>query len=192
MLLEKINTAGGPVFYISPQLREAGVPHAFSTRLGGLSPPPFDSLNLGNPSGGVRDDRNRILDNYALLERAAGLAERERCWLHQVHGKTVVNVLRGCGHDNAAQGDALVTGDSSRTLSVRVADCCPVLLCTSDGRHVAAVHSGWRGAVANVVSEALRMLLERRNADGLSASAGDVLAAIGPCIGFEAFEVGPH
>jgi YfiH family protein len=65
--------------------------------------------------------------------------------------------------------------------SVRVADCVPVLLAAADGRTVATVHAGWRGVIAGVVTAALAELRSR-----------DVVAAIGPCIGFDAFEVGPE
>ena len=152
---------------------------------------PFDSLNLGNPSGDVRDDRERILKNYRLLEEAAGFGGRERCWLHQIHSDVVAIVSRDQAHDNSAQGDALVTSDRSFTLSVRVADCCPVLLTTDDGRRVAAIHSGWRGTVSDVTGATLALFVPP--CDGvLAASPKNVIAAIGPCIGLDAFEVGPE
>ena len=187
MRLEKINHSSGPVFYISPQMREAGVPHAFSTRIGGGSSGPFDSLNLGNPSGDVLDDRARILDNYRLLEKAAGLEGRQRCWLHQIHSTVSARVSGKFPHDHNAQGDALTTCTPSFSLSVRVGDCCPVLLASDDGKNVAAIHSGWRGTVGGASTVALTDLMTM---SGLSPN--NFLAAIGPCIGFDAFEVGPE
>lgn len=178
------------MFYVSPQLREAGVPHAFSTRLGGVSSAPFDSLNLGNPGGDVRDERARIFENYARLEKAAGLDGRERCWLHQIHSDAVAQISRAAAHDSCAKGDALITSDPTRVLCVRVADCCPVLLASTDGHSVAAIHSGWRGTIAGVAVAALNAPLKSRAAEGREMSVQNVLAAIGPCIGFEAFEVG--
>lgn len=183
-MLERQISADGVVTYVSPLLRRVGVPHAFSTRIGGVSPKPFDSLNLGNPSGcDVRDDSDRIRQNYRLLLRAAGCEGRELLAVYQVHAAGVVQVKRGTPHDNDTKGDALVTDDPDRVLSVRVADCVPLLLGTGDGRAVAAVHAGWRGVVANIASEALGMLRDH----------GDhIVAAIGPAIGFDAFEVGPE
>ena len=189
MLLEKISHPLGPIFYVSPQLRDAGIPHAFSTRIGGCSSGPFDSLNLGNPVGDIRDDRERILDNYRSLEKAAGLDGRERCWLHQIHSAVVANISRDTPHDNAAQGDALTTRDPAYTLSVRVADCCPVLLASTDGKRVAAIHSGWRGTVGDISGAALNSLL-RPGENETPLAPKNVLAAIGPCIGFDAFEIG--
>jgi YfiH family protein len=183
-MLERVTSADGVVTYVSPLLRDVGVPHAFSTRIGGISPPPFDSLNLGNPSGcEVRDDSQRIRHNYGLLLRAAGCEGRELLAVYQVHGGGVVHVRRGEAHDNDTKADALVSDDPERVLSVRVADCVPVLLTTGDGRAVAAVHAGWRGVVAGVAVSALKALADHGN---------HVVAAIGPSIGFDAFEVGPE
>ena len=174
------------VYYASPLLERAGVQHAFSTRLGGISAPPFDSLNLGNPSGcDVQDDYPRIYQNYDLLQAAVGLAGRERCWVHQVHGGAVVEIPRGEPFESGAKADAMVSDDAGRILAVRVADCVPVLLATADGTRVAGIHAGWRGVTAEVVPAAYRVLLRER-------ATATILAAIGPCIGFESFEIGPE
>ena len=104
--------------------------------------------------------------------------------MHQNHGSRVVRLAKNLRHDNDTKGDALVSDDSSRMISVRVADCVPVLLATKDGKTVAAVHAGWRGIVAGVVIESLNTILTG------GSTADDVIAAIGPSISFEAFEVG--
>jgi YfiH family protein len=185
-VLHRHTAANGVVYYASPLLERAGVPHAFSTRVGGVSPPPFDSLNLGNPSGcDVQDDYPRIYQNYDLLQAAAALSDRTRCWVHQVHGGTVIDLPRGAAFESGVKADAMVSDDESRILAVRVADCVPVLLSTRDGRRVAAIHAGWRGVIAEIVPAAVRMLLREARVE-------DIVAAIGPCIGFEAFEVGPE
>lgn len=187
-MLERITAADGVVFYRSPLLAGVGVPHGFSTRLGGVSRGPFDSLNLGNPNGcPAQDDRANIAANYARLHAAVGLAGRERAYVHQVHADAVATARAGGPFDCSAQADAVACDDSSRAAAVRVADCVPVLLATADGRAVAAVHAGWRGVVAGVVAravEAVRGLPAGRDAP--------LLAAIGPAIGFDAFEVGPE
>jgi hypothetical protein len=183
-MLERVTSVDDVVTYVSPLLRGVGVPHGFSTRIGGISPPPFDSLNLGNPSGcEVRDDSDRIRQNYRRLLQAAGCEGRELLAVYQVHGGGVAHVPRGRAHDNDTKADALVSDDPARVLSVRVADCVPVLLSTGDGRAVAAIHAGWRGVVAGVAMSALKALANHGN---------HVLAAIGPSIGFDAFEVGPE
>ena len=180
-MLERRIASNGVVFYESSLLRSRGVPHAFSTRLGGMSPRPFDSLNLGNPSACDRqDDYERIYDNYRMLQGAIGVDGRMRCWVHQVHGGEVAVVERGRPFESGVKADAMIGDDPAKVLAVRVADCVPVLLGSDDGRRVAAVHAGWRGVVAGIVPNAVRAL------------ASNVVAAIGPCIGFDHFEVGPE
>jgi YfiH family protein len=181
-MLQRQTDSHGPIYYTSPLLTRAGVSHAFSTRLGGLSPAPFDSLNLGNPNGcAVQDDYERIYDNYRLLQSAIGCASHTRLWVHQVHGGDVADARRGVAFENGAKADAIVSDDPQRLLAVRVADCVPVLLSSGDGRIVSAIHAGWRGVIADVVTHAI---------EALRCDSKDILAAIGPCIGFEAFEVG--
>ena len=85
------------------------------------------------------------------------------------------------------KADAMVTDDTSRLVSVKYADCVPILMSSADGGAVAAVHAGWRGVVAGVVPAAVKRLAER---SGKPAST--LAAAIGPCIGFDRFEVGPE
>ena len=174
----------GVVFYVSPLLCAARVSHAFSTRLGGISPPPFDSLNLGNPNGcDIADDYERIWENYRILHRAAGCDLEKPCRVHQVHGAGVVRVHPGQEFDTNIKADALVTDDPARVLSVRVADCVPILIASRAGDRVAAIHAGWRGVVAGVVGRAFSELAGHSPAE-------EFVAAVGPCIGCEAFEVG--
>jgi YfiH family protein len=185
-MLQRRTAANGVTFYASPLLERRGVPHAFSTRLGGISPAPFDSLNLGNPNGcAVQDDYERVWQNYRRLEAAAGCPGRELCYVHQVHGAALVRAEAGKSFDTSAKADAVIGADPARVLSIRVADCVPILLATDDGRTVAAVHAGWRGVIAGAVPAALDAMRE-------SATCANVVAAIGPCIGGEAFEVGPE
>jgi hypothetical protein len=185
--MERRTATNGVVYYVSPLLERRRVPHAFSTRLGGTSPPPFDSLNLGNPSGcATQDDYGRIYANYDLLQSAIGVAGRSRCWVHQVHGGTVVEVTEN--FESGVKADAMVTGDASKILAVRVADCVPVLLASDEGKHVAAIHAGWRGVVAEIVPAAIAAVRSQLREPHCDTSR--IIAAIGPSISLDAFEVG--
>jgi YfiH family protein len=187
MSLARRTGSNGVVYYASPLLEARGIAHAFSTRIGGISPPPFDSMNLGNPNGcAVQDQNERIAENYRRLMHAAGCENLPRFYLHQIHGN-VVAVVDGTDFSNSAKGDALVTRRADYVLSVRIADCCPVLLATPDGHAVAAIHAGWRGAVGGVIKAAISKLIEIADVNPAS-----LIAAVGPCIGFDAFEVGPE
>ncbi len=190
---------GSAVF--SRLLTEMGVPHAFSTRHGGVSSGMFDSLNFGNPGelpSAERDPATNIRANWGRLVSAIAVGVpgsepdgREIVEVHQVHGDAVVRVSRGAATPRDAAGrdlkaDALVTDDPARLIAVRVADCAPVLLASGNGRVVGAVHAGWRGVVGCVAVAAIREM----RASGVNPR--EMAAAIGPCIGPDAFEVGPE
>ena len=156
MLQERKNELG-LVYYASEKLERLGVRHAFSTRIGGISPPPFDSLNLGNPNGcPVQDDYDRIWANYARLTSSIGCGTEPPLRVHQVHGREVATVEPSNDFDTDCKADALVSRDCQRVISVRTADCVPVLLCCGDGSIVAAVHAGWRGIVTGVIPAAVQ------------------------------------
>jgi polyphenol oxidase len=185
-MLERRTASNGVTYYASPLLERTGVPHAFSTRLGGVSTGPFRSLNLGNPNGcAVQDDSGHVRENYRRLHAACGCDRRELCHAHQVHGAAVVRAEAGRAFDTSVKADALVGSDPARVLSVRTADCVPILLATEGGTTVAAIHAGWRGVIAGAVPAALA-------AAGGDETAPTCVAAIGPCIGGDAFEVGPE
>lgn len=175
----------------SSLLHGAGIPHAFSTRIGGVSPAPFDSLNLGLADApGQADAWVHVQANWTRLLHACGLADRDLIRARQVHGTVVLHADREPGVARSeppfAEADALVTAHAGHAISVRVADCAPVLLADPVAGVVAAVHAGWRGVVGGIVPAAVGDLLQR------SAHPERMVAAIGPCIGGDAFEVGPE
>lgn len=105
--------------------------------------------------------------------------------LRQIHSAIVVRPAgdsQECG-----EGDALITTEPGRLLTVRTADCVPILLVDPETRAVAAVHAGWRGVVAGVLPQSVA-----RMRDHFGTVPGKLLAAIGPCIREESFEVGPE
>lgn len=166
------------------------VPHAFTTRVGGISTGVFSSLNFGNPGdlpAPQRDPASNIAANFESTLAAIGCTGREVIEVYQIHGPVVHTVRPGqpahpTPHDTRA--DAIVTDDPSRVLVIRTADCAPVLLASADGRIVAAVHAGWRGVLAGIVPNTVAAMRE--------LGATDIAASIGPCIGPDAFEVGPE
>jgi purine-nucleoside/S-methyl-5'-thioadenosine phosphorylase / adenosine deaminase len=184
-MLEKRTYPNGVVAFVSPLLAAAGVPHAFSTRVGGVSKGAFDSLNLGNPSGSpIRDADANITANYNRLFEAVGLRGRQLCRVHQVHGRELVLLRPGDTPPHGKQADALLTDSPEMTLSIRTADCVPILAADRKGRLVAAIHAGWRGVVAGVLPATLSAMHH------LGIEPKEMVVAIGPCIGLEAFEVG--
>ncbi len=159
----------------------AGVQALCSTRLGGVSAPPWDRLNLGNHVGDdpVAVDRNRALWAERLEARPV--------FLQQVHG-TGVLALEARTPDGA-QADACFTTRPGLACTMMVADCLPVLLCDARGgdhARVGAAHAGWRG-LAGAASDTGQGVLEALAAHFDPAH---TLAWLGPCIGPQAFEVG--
>lgn len=151
---------------------------AITTRSGGASGAPFDSLNLADHVG---DDPACVAENRRRLREALTLPA-EPFWLHQVHGCDVADAdVASTGSPCAA--DAAVATQPGRVCAVLTADCLPVLFCSRAGDWVAAAHAGWRGLAAGV--------LERAVARAPVPPAG-VLAWLGPAIGPGAFEVGPE
>ncbi len=172
------------VYYASALLEAIGVRHAFSTRIGGISPPPFDSLNLGNPNGcEVQDDYDRIWANYSLLLSCIGCPTEPPLRVHQVHGNEISEVQSGKNFDTNCKADAILSHDSRRVISIRTADCVPILISSDDGSVVATVHAGWRGIIAEVIPKTVKRMM---------GDPATLRAAIGPCIGMDAFEVGPE
>lgn len=157
--------------------------HGFTTRAGGVSAPPFDTLNLGGKWG---DDAAAVSENRRRVERAV---RGPIAVARQVHGTTVVRVR--AGDDPAAlarvDADALCTGAAGLVLGVFVADCIPALLVDPHTGASAAVHAGWRGTVAGVLPAAVRALSAE-----FGARPGDLRVALGPAIGPCCFEVGPE
>lgn len=180
------------VILTSALLASRGVPHAFSTRRGGVSRGIFASLNFGNPmdlAEGERDPIENIGENFRRVLAAAGVPGREVVQVYQVHGGRARVFRVGDASRDAGprdfKADAMVSDDPSRALAVRVADCAPILIAGSRGSRsvVAAVHAGWRGVVAGVVHGAIKELRV--------LEAANLAAAIGPCICDRCFEVGP-
>jgi len=153
----------------------AGVRAVFTTRAGGVSEPPFDSLNLGLLSGDAPDAVER---NRARLAADIGLPGTP-AWLAQVHGTRVV--AAGDVMPDATEADASWTDRPGEVCAVLVADCLPVLLCDRDATCVAAAHAGWRGLAGDVLGATVATM---------PAAPQALQAWLGPAIGPAAYEVG--
>ncbi len=154
----------------------AAFPHGFTTRRGGVSPPPWDALNLG---GSVGDDPARVTENWRRLEAATGLLFAR---VRQVHGARVVHLDAASAPTEEA--DAVVSTEAGLAACVSVADCVPVLVADPGSGAVCAVHAGWRGTLARIAAEAVRAFARIS-----SAPPARLLAAIGPSIGPCCYEV---
>ena len=188
-MLNRITYPNGVCLYHSPLLTRAGVRHAFTTRIGGVSTGPYASLNLGQQEHAPESDRAvHIAANFRRVREAIGAQKLVRVEVKQVHGAEVwVPPADPIKPQQVPEADAIATDRPNALLCVRVADCVPVLLASDTGLVVAAVHAGWRGILAGVVPAACRTLR-----DHFDIRPSRLLAAVGPCISVEHFEVGPE
>lgn len=154
---------------------------AESTRHGGVSPAPYASLNLGKRTD---DAPENVEENRRRFGAAAGFRPEQLAWSYQIHGVEVRRVEAAGGFSGY---DALVTQRPGVVLAVSVADCAPVLVYDMRQKAVAAIHAGWRGAVAGIVPKTLQAM-----AEWFGTRSGDCLAYVGTCIDECSFEVGPE
>ncbi|MDT5146869.1 MAG: purine-nucleoside/S-methyl-5-thioadenosine phosphorylase / adenosine deaminase [Mycobacterium sp.] len=150
-----------------------------TTRAGGVSPPPFDSFNLGDHVG---DDPAAVAANRARLAAAIGLGADRVVWMNQVHGDRV-EVVDGPRDTPLQDTDAVVTRMPRLALAVVTADCVPVLLADARAGVVAAVHAGRVGAQRGVVARTVEAMLEQ------GAHAADISALLGPAVSGRNYEV---
>ena len=143
---------------------------AFTTRVGGVSEGPFESLNLGLKTD---DDPARATENRRRACAAVGAEPGRLALNYQVHGTTVNRAVAG---SRGVHGDALWTDEPDTPIAALSADCLAIVLV--NGASVAVVHAGWRGLLAGVVENAV------------AAIGGEVAAMIGPAIGPCCYEVG--
>ncbi len=155
----------------------AGVRAAFTTRLGGVSEPPWDSFNVGAHVG---DSPAAVAANRARLSTLLNLPA-EPAWLSQVHGIAVHDLDGAPAAVRPPTADAVVTREPGRVCVIMVADCMPVLFATRDGSRIAAAHAGWRGLASGVLEQTVH---------ALGSSGGELIAWLGPAISREHFEVG--
>lgn len=160
-----------------------GLRHAFFTREGGVSRGIFESLNCSFSSG---DDRAAVAENRRRAMAELGLGAAALATVYQVHGAAVVRVEQPWPQGERPRADAMLTTSKGVALGILTADCAPVLLADERAGIVAAAHAGWRGALSGVI-EATVAAMRREG-----ANLAHMIAAIGPAIGFNSYEVGPE
>jgi YfiH family protein len=172
--------------YLTFEIFPKNVIHAVFTRQGGFSPEPWKSLNVG---GTVGDERQRVRENRYRSFAAIG-RERESLFdVWQVHSADVV--IANAPHPRLNdppefKADAMLTDNPSVTLFMRFADCTPILLYDPVRKVVGVVHAGWLGTVRHAAGQTVKNMQA-----AFGSRPADILAAIGPSIGPDHYEVGP-
>lgn len=151
---------------------------AQSTRLGGVSPAPFASMNLGMS---VNDSKENVIGNRTLFFEGLGIKLDRLAISKQVHGNEVQIVTEPIMEGDY---DAKITNKRNVFLVISIADCTPILIYDTKNNAVAAIHAGWKGTVGKIVSNTLLKMKEQYGTNG-----ADCKAFIGACIGYDNFEV---
>ena len=160
------------------------ITQAILTRRGGVSPAPWDSLNVG---GTVGDDRSRVIENRVRSFQALGRDPHSLFDVWQVHSADVV--IANAPHDFRPpeyKADAILTDNPGVTLYMRFADCTPIFLYDPVKSAVGLIHAGWLGTVRKVTGAAVEAMVA-----AYGSKPADILAGIGPSIGPDHYEIGP-
>lgn len=174
-LLKKLNVLRRPSIFT----KYKNIVAAESLRTGGVSPAPFNSLNLG---GATADQVENVIENNKRFFAALNIPFEQVAKSHQVHGNLVLNVMKPGRYEGY---DALITNRRNIQLAVTIADCTPILIYDPINGAIAAIHAGWRGTVGNIVSGTISQMMVN-----FKTQPHDCIAFIGTCIDIDNFEVG--
>lgn len=156
-----------------------GIRHAFFTRRGGVSSGLYESLNVGRGSG---DEPGAVEENRRRITAWFGAQPAALRTVYQTH--SALAHVADAAWTQPPEGDALVAVTPGLVCGALSADCAPILIADARARVVASVHAGWRGAIGGVVASAVAAM------EGLGAKPERMVAAVGPCIGPDSYEVG--
>jgi polyphenol oxidase len=164
----------------SSNLNGPEIAHGFFGRTGGVSSGVYESLNCGPGSG---DDRESVLENRRRASQALSPQGR-LVTMYQVHSANALIVSEAWEIAENPRADALATNKPGMMLGILAADCAPVLLCDPQAGVIGAAHAGWQGALSGITDSVISAMTR------LGAKPERIAAAIGPCIGQAAYEVG--
>jgi YfiH family protein len=158
-----------------------GVSHGFFTRQGGVSGGVYASLNCGP---GSRDDAANVTENRVRVAELLGAEPSRLLTVFQKHSADAVVADRPWKDGKMPEADAIVTAKPGLAIGVLTADCAPVLLCDGEARVIGAAHAGWKGALGGIIEATVEAMRK------LGAKPERIIAAIGPAISQDAYEVG--
>jgi YfiH family protein len=169
-------------FFQFETLTKLPVEHAIFTRQGGVSPPPWNSLNVG---GTVGDDLDRVRTNQTRAFHAVNRDIKSLFDVWQVHSADHVYAQQPRDGKPYVKADVILTQNPDVTLFMRFADCVPIMLIDVSKNAIALAHAGWLGTVRGAARSAVIALKEQ-----FGSSGEDVYAGLGPSIGPDHYEVG--
>ena len=160
--------------------RFKSIEHAFFNRLGGMSTGIFKSLNCGKNSS---DKQKNIQKNLRVVGNKIKAKSKKIILLNQVHGIKFHYISKHSKFNNKFEGDALITDKKSLPIAVLTADCVPILIYDKNREMIAAIHAGWKGAYKGIIKKVIKFMIKK------GCSSKNIIAAIGPCISFNSYQV---
>ena len=157
------------------------ISHGFFDRMGGVSSGIYKSLNCGT---GSNDKKYKVKKNLNIVKKKIAKKTKNIVLLNQIHSnKFVFFSKKSKSYNKQYKADAIITNQSKLPIAVLTADCVPILLYENKKKMIAAIHAGWRGAYKGIVHKVIRYMLKR------GCKIENFTAAIGPCIGFNNYNV---
>jgi YfiH family protein len=173
---------GLPYFEIPEMTKLGWVQHAFLTRKGGVSLPPFDTLNLSDSNG---DQDENVFQNKNLISKAFGFDLNRLILLHQIHQDQILLLREPLSTlPTYLEYDALITNASNSFLGILTADCVPIFMVDQKRKVIAAIHAGRQGTALHITTKVLKKMEEE-----FGCSPQDLLITVGPSIGFCCYEI---
>jgi len=160
--------------------RLKSIEHAFFNRLGGKSTGIFKSLNCGP---GSSDKQKNIQKNLEVVSNKINSKSKKIVLLNQVHSSKFHYISKHSDLNSKFEGDALVTDKKNVPIAVLTADCAPILIYDKNRGMIAAIHAGWKGAYKGIVKKVVKFMIKK------GCSSKDMIAAIGPCISTNNYEI---
>lgn len=171
-----------PCFQAKNLTEITNLKHGFLTRLGGVSRDEFAALNCALPATSL-DEPKAIDDNMDIVCRSFGIARSRLFTVKQVH-KAGIYKASTSALSPEPEADAIISTQKGVALGIRTADCVPILLSSGSGDIIAAVHAGWPSTYAGIIQDVVKRMV------GLGAELNQIVAAVGPAIALDSYEVG--
>ena len=173
---------GLPYFEILEMAELGWIQHGFLTRKGGVSPPPYDSLNLSDDNG---DQNQNVTQNIDTIATAFGFDSKRLILLDQIHQDQILLLKEPSNIPlSPLEYDAVITNSPNKFLGVLTADCVPIFVVDQKKRVIAVIHAGRQGTALHITTKVLKKMKEE-----FACSPEDLLIALGPSIGFCCYEI---
>ena len=168
------------MFFSNQLMNISNLKHCFFSRKNGVSKGIYNSLNCGL---GSKDNKKNVIQNINIVCKKLNCEKKPIITLNQTHSNKVVCFNNREEVKDKMIGDAIVTKLKNIGIGVLTADCVPILFCDPQKKIIGCVHAGWRGALNGIIENTIDKFSE------LNSNVRDLVAAIGPCINHQSYEV---